>query len=147
MSIKIYNPQQEEVNNMKKSGFTLAEVLISLCIVGILAAIMMPMVNKYRPDENKVRFLQMYHTLGETIPAIANSQKAYPIVDGSLNYNDAPLDVRAKDYINTSANWKKNNDQISYAELSLLPSSVTVPILPQDSKKTKTRFIRTSFLF
>ena len=238
---------------MKKSGFTLAEVLISLCIVGILAAIMMPMVNKYRPDENKIRFLQMYQTLGETIPAIANSQKAYPIVDGSLNYNDAPLmnvdakinvegeeisgvtkfcrllamglnttgtiscpkdflepdkfvftpsfttdngiqlmvqtkrslntgtglgeyvsevyidvngvgngndcfatteackepdrfklgvsadgsikplDARAKDYIKTKANWKKNNDQISYAELSILPSSVTISILPDDT--------------
>ena len=41
----------------KKFGYTLAEVLIALGIVGFISAIMLPMINKVKPDPIKVTYI------------------------------------------------------------------------------------------
>lgn len=78
---------------MQKRGFTLAEILISVGIVGVIAAIMLPMVNKFKPDENKIKFLQTYNSLVEIMPSIVNNRLAYPIInEGKLDiYDKSPL--------------------------------------------------------
>ena len=78
---------------MQKRGFTLAEILISVGIVGVIAAIMLPMVNKFKPDENKIKFLQTYNSLVEIMPSIVNNRLAYPIMnDGEDDiYDKSPL--------------------------------------------------------
>ena len=43
----------------KASGFTLAEVLIALGIVGIIGALVVPMTNKFRPDVMKIKYLKL----------------------------------------------------------------------------------------
>ena len=42
---------------MKRFGYTLAEALIALAIVGVVAAIALPMANKFMPDGNKILYL------------------------------------------------------------------------------------------
>lgn len=48
---------------MKKHGFTLAEALIALGIVGVIAALALPMVNKVKPDPIKVTYLKTYDSI------------------------------------------------------------------------------------
>jgi len=45
-------------------GFTLAEVMIVLTVIGILAGILIPVANNSRPDENVMKFKKpMQHYL------------------------------------------------------------------------------------
>ena len=78
---------------MIKRGFTLAEILISVGIVGVIAALMLPMVNKYKPYENKIKFLKAYSAMYEMMPVIVNNRVAYPIVNEGDNivYSNYPL--------------------------------------------------------
>ncbi len=43
---------------MKKLGFTLAETLIALVIIGIIAALIIPAISKVKPDETKSMYLR-----------------------------------------------------------------------------------------
>ena len=52
---------------MKKNGFTLAEVLVTLGIIGILSAIMVPAVGNARPDKTKLLYLKTYDSLSEIL--------------------------------------------------------------------------------
>ena len=50
---------------MKKNGFTLAELLIAIGIIGIVAAVTAPQLNKLLPDENKSKVLKAYKALND----------------------------------------------------------------------------------
>lgn len=77
---------------MKQQGFTLAEVLIALCIIGVIAAITMPMVNKFRPDKTKVLYLHSYDSLTLAVGDIANNTEIYPeIGNNNLVFKDYPF--------------------------------------------------------
>ena len=96
---------------MKRKGFTLSEVLISVGIVGIIAAIMLPMVNKYRPDENKIKYLKAYNSLMELMPVVVNNRKAYPLMNSEdgVVYNEYPL-------LNTTASIEIDGKKYSGVE-------------------------------
>ena len=47
----------------KKFGYTLAEVLIALGIVGFISAIMLPMINKVKPDPTKVTYIKTFDAI------------------------------------------------------------------------------------
>ena len=78
---------------MKKRGYTLAEVLICVAIIGILAAIMLPLVNKYKPDPVKVMYIKTYDSLVEAINVMSSNASIYPITDeaNTYDYTKAPL--------------------------------------------------------
>ena len=54
---------QERKEHMKK-GFTLAEVLITLVIVGVVAALTMPsLVTNYKKHATEVQFMKLVSTI------------------------------------------------------------------------------------
>ena len=65
-----------------KSGFTLAELMIVLAILGVVAAVLTPIVFNAAPDENKLKFKKAYYTLQRTTDAVLNSD-TYPEGDMS----------------------------------------------------------------
>ena len=71
----------------KKQGFTLAEVLITLGIIGIITALIMPAINHLKPDENKVIYLKVYDTLADTIKDLATNSRIYPACENENNIN------------------------------------------------------------
>ncbi len=76
-----------------KKGYTLAEVLITLTVIGVIAAVSAPLISKYKPDTTKVNYLKTYDLLNERINYLANNREIYPIInnEGNYAYHDYPL--------------------------------------------------------
>lgn len=60
-------------NATSKKGFTLAELMIVLAVLAVIAAVLMPSVFNSMPDENKLKFKKGYYTLKRTIDQMVNS--------------------------------------------------------------------------
>lgn len=90
---------------MKKNGsyggFTLAELMIVLAILGVIAAILTPVIFDAMPDENRLRFKKAYYTLQRSTDAVLNSD-VYPEGDMSKAANPARTFCNAfSDMLNT----------------------------------------------
>lgn len=64
---------------MKKTGFTLAELVITLTIIGISAALVLPQIMNLAPDKYKVRVLNIYSDLSAATENLLNVNKGYYI--------------------------------------------------------------------
>ena len=62
---------------MNKKGFTLQELLVTMAIIGIVAAITAPAITGLFPDENKMKYLKAYNTLTNITGEIINDQSLY----------------------------------------------------------------------
>ena len=77
---------------MKKNGYTLAEVLITLCTIGIIEALCAPLINKYKPDANKIMYLKTYDMIVNTVGNLASNDKIYsPICEEKYDCTKVPL--------------------------------------------------------
>lgn len=102
-------PQSNTYSNVtkkRKLAFTLAEVLITLGIIGIVAAITIPqLVNNYKAKRLRTQFLKSYSTIQQafkemeaddvsTDPTTYNTLEYYKTF---MNYLQAPMDCRNGD--------------------------------------------------
>ena len=78
---------------MKKFAHTLAEALIAIAIIGIIAGVTAPLVSKFKPDTNKVLFLKAYDSIVDATNSIASNNRFYPVINegDNINYNEHPL--------------------------------------------------------
>jgi len=67
---------------MKQKGFTLAEIMIVLAVIGVLTAILLPTAIHSTPDENVMKFKKANATLYRVISELVNSDQYY--LDGDL---------------------------------------------------------------
>lgn len=79
-----------------KRAFTLAEVLITLGIIGVISALILPALNNMKPDQNKVMYLKAYDTLSSIVNSLASNSGLYPVCKDAANNNnvsckDTPL--------------------------------------------------------
>ncbi len=65
-----------------KKAFTLAEVMITLTVIGIITAVIIPVAIQSKPNENILKFKKAHNTLYQTIQILINSDKYY--LDGDL---------------------------------------------------------------
>ena len=63
-------------------GFTLAEVLITLSVIGIITAVIIPVAIHSKPDENIMKFKKAHNTLYQVVSALVGSGKYY--LDGDM---------------------------------------------------------------
>ena len=70
----------------KKNGYTLAEVLVVMTLLGILAAILLPAVAKIRPDRDKMMFKKAYYVAERVIYEIANDDDMYPTMNSCTGF-------------------------------------------------------------
>lgn len=62
---------------MKNKAFTLAEILVTLGIIGIVVAVALPLVNKAKPDNTKIMFLKTYQEMVKAIQENAYNTAIY----------------------------------------------------------------------
>ena len=60
-----------------KKAFTLAEIMIVLTLIGVLAGILIPIAVNSRPDENVAKFQKAHETLYNAINELKTSDKYY----------------------------------------------------------------------
>lgn len=63
---------------MDRKGFTLAETLVAAVLIGVLAVILIPMLNKSSPDKDKIVFRKTYTTLAQAVTTMINDDLNYP---------------------------------------------------------------------
>lgn len=63
---------------MKKFGFTLAEIVIVIACVGVLAAIMLGSLDGLQPDKEKVMFKKAYQITERAVGELVNDESIYP---------------------------------------------------------------------
>lgn len=61
-----------------KKGFTLSEVMITLGLVGVLAAILIPATTKITPSTNKLMAKKANYTIQKALANMINDDKNYP---------------------------------------------------------------------
>ena len=67
---------------MKRLGFTLAEIMIVLMVIGILTAILLPSARNAMPNQDVMKFKKAHNALHTAIAEMVNSDKYYQ--DGNL---------------------------------------------------------------
>lgn len=99
---------------MKKHSFTLAETLVTLTILGIIMAIVMPLINKAKPDKDIIIFKKGLYTIqsavGNATEVLINQGALSNEIWRSNIVNNNPTDPNVKgfckriaDHLNTSA--------------------------------------------
>ena len=65
------------MNNMKK-GFTLTELLIALGVIGILVAILVPVIFNLMPDQSVLMAKRAYYSIQTVVSDLINDEGCYP---------------------------------------------------------------------
>ena len=79
-----------------KKAFTLAEALIALMIIGVIAALILRTLNRVTPDKEKVMYIKAYHTLEQVVADTINDPSKYDQEIGAASaadFSQAPLDL------------------------------------------------------
>ncbi len=61
-----------------KKAFTLAEVMVTLAVFGVLAALLLPAIANVRPNKNKVMFKKAYYVAERMVFELVNDEDFYP---------------------------------------------------------------------
>lgn len=69
-----------------KKGFTLAETLITLILIGVLATITLPIIKRYSPNKPHLLFRKVYYTASNIISELVNDYEIYPEIAGGVGY-------------------------------------------------------------
>ncbi len=117
-------------------AFTLAEVMITMAILGILASILLPAVSKVRPNENKALFKKAYYVAERMVSELVNDETLYPIGEGTsvgldnvseVEYNDELYSGSDKFCKLFAAKVNTINNNISCVAGSRVPTDSNVP--------------------
>lgn len=55
-----------------KKGFTLSETLISIAIIGVISAVLIPVLNNVRPDKERILYKKALYTMQNAIATAVN---------------------------------------------------------------------------
>ncbi len=75
---------------MKKTGFTLTELLIAIGVVGVLAAILLPIIFNIMPDQKIMMAKRSFYAAQVVISDMINDQNCYPDreIEGYEGFDD-----------------------------------------------------------
>ena len=91
-------------NKYRKFAFTMAETLLTITILGIIAALMMRSINRVNPDKDKVMFLRAFHALEAAASNVINNTSYYdPDVIALSDFSTDPLPTARVELYTTDA--------------------------------------------
>ena len=107
-------------NKYLKFAFTMAEAILTLTIIGVVAALMLRSVNRINPDKNKVLFLRSFHALESAVSDIINDTSFYDHDIGILSdFSSDPLPMAVVELNSTQGSVlcsKKSNFPDGYCK-------------------------------
>lgn len=110
---------------VNKKGFSLAEVLIAIAIIGVLAIIVIPLLTKDNPSRNKVIFRKAYNSLAQIILNMINDDVNYP---GARFDTSSPPVPRGFNYTDATSNGTTNKFCYFLSNQLNTVGSVTCPL-------------------
>lgn len=63
-----------------KKGFTLSELMVAMAVLGVLCAVVLPMVMNNNPNQNKMMIKKAYYTVSEIVSDLINDEALYPTI-------------------------------------------------------------------
>lgn len=100
-----------------KNAFTMAEALIVLSVVGILAALSVVAVNNSKPDENIIMFRKGYATTAKAVQNLLNDTALYPNANSSETLSRLGNSIENKKGLTDTSGTYKNNFAYNFALL------------------------------
>ena len=79
---------------MMKKGFTLAEIMVVLVVIGVLTCILTPIVANSIPDKNVMKFKKADTTFKNVIHELVNSDKYYENGDLGVKKGGGEIDTK-----------------------------------------------------
>ena len=88
----------------KFKGFTLTELMVAVAVLGVISAIVLPMLLRNNPNQSKMMMKKAYYTTSSIISEMINDSKMYPLkydssgkeYDGFDNVDD--ITIKSKTY-------------------------------------------------
>lgn len=87
-------------------AFTLAEVLITLVVLGVLASTLIPTIKAMIPDKNRVMFKKAYSVIENAVTNMVNDETYYPASELGTDTNGISV-MRGFNYTTTSLSYNK----------------------------------------
>ena len=117
-----------------KKGFTLAEIMIVLSVIGVLTAVLMPVAFNAAPDENVMKFKKANSTLGTVIKELVMSNRYYDNGDLGMKAGGTLLEAKTEYYTYFCQTFAEMLSVKSIAcSTAAGYSSQYVPIYPSES--------------
>lgn len=107
-------PNPSHIGEGSKCAFTLAETLITLVIIGIVAALTVPtLITKYQKEQTVTRFKKVYSTLSQAInKSIADNGPISSWLDSSYTgTSDDFIDKYFRPYLNITKDCRSGNNK------------------------------------
>ena len=79
---------------MKSRAFTMAELLVTMSIIGVIAAITIPIIRGINPNNEMVMFKKTYFIASRTINELINDEDYYPEADTNVGSGFSHVDLR-----------------------------------------------------
>lgn len=115
-------------------GFTMAEVLIALVIVGTISAALIPLIQEIIPNNNRVMFRTAYSSLNKAINNMINDELNYP---SSIVGDDVSGDSVHRGFNYTVATTNGTQNKFCYFlahQFDVVPSTLYCPPANGDAK-------------
>lgn len=98
----------------KKFGFTIAEVLITLAVIGVVATVSMPiLINNTRPNEEQIKFQKAFKNLSNIVQELINDESSYPNgarfnkeTQQRIGFSDVSIPAHKTEWANNEVNQK-----------------------------------------
>lgn len=68
---------------LKVKAFTLSEAMITIGVIGVIAALVIPALKNSAPDKNKIMFKKAHAVLEQTVQSLTNNSEEF--IDGNLS--------------------------------------------------------------
>lgn len=78
-----------------KKAFTLSEALVTLAIIGVLAAILIPVIDNVRPDKDKITYKKALYSLQNAISNAMDSAVYSVVANSAAYWKDSNIEPEA----------------------------------------------------
>ena len=75
-------------HNNKKFGFTMAEMMVALAVMSVIATMLIPAIMQVRPDKPKTLFKKAYYISERIVSELINDEDLYPTVDDKEGFDN-----------------------------------------------------------
>lgn len=59
-------------------GFTLSEIMVALAVIGVLVAVVTPVIMQTKPNKNKMMVKKSFYTIEQVVSSLINDEHLYP---------------------------------------------------------------------